>query len=157
VEKIKIWRDAKPLEVEYRLPRFEYTNSLVPYAVRDQEPEYLIVGGLIFEPLTDAYLQSWGADWKRTAPFRLNYYNHDEPTKARPSLVLLSQVLPDPYNIGYQDQKEALRQPLEGTHVIEFVPGDTVRRMVLGAGEAEGAATERVLSRYNIPAAARIR
>jgi hypothetical protein len=172
---MRIWRDGKPMEVDYRLPRFEYTNSLVPFAVHDREPDYVIVGGLIFEPLTDSYLQSWGAEWKRNAPFRLNYYNNEEPTKDRPALVLLSQVLPDRYNIGYQDQKflvvdkvngrrvsrlselqEALKDPIEGSHVLEFVPGDTIRRMVLGAGDAEREATARVLQRYNIPAAARI-
>jgi len=174
--KIRLWRDAKPMEVSYRLPRFDYTSSLVPYAVHDLEPDYLIVGGLIFEPLTDSYLQSWGADWKRSSPFRLNYYNNEEPTKDRPALVLLSQILPDPYNIGYQDQKflvvdkvngrrvnrlselrAALQQPLDGSHLLEFVPGDTIRRIVLGAGEAEREATARVLQRYNIPSAARIR
>jgi len=66
--KIQLWRDGKPMEVSYRLPKFEYTNSLVPYAVHDKEPDYVIVGGLIFEPLTDSYLQSWGAEWKRNSP-----------------------------------------------------------------------------------------
>ena len=136
----------------------------------------MIVGGLIFEPLTDSYLQSWGNEWKRNSPFRLHYYNNEEPTKDRPALVLLSQVLPDPYNIGYQDQKflvldkvngrkvsrlsevrDALQNPTDGSHVLEFVPGDSVRRIVLGAGEAEQQATARVLQRYSIPSAARIR
>jgi S1-C subfamily serine protease len=174
--RMRIWRDAKPMEISYRLPKFEYSNSLVPYAVHDQEPDYVILGGLIFEPLTDSYLQSWGAEWKRNSPFRLHYYNSEEPTKDRPALVLLSQVLPDPYNIGYQDQKflvldkvngrkvsrltelqEALQSPADGVHILEFVPGDSIRRIVLGAGEAEHEATARVLKRYSIPAAARIR
>src|SRR5262249_23470497 len=45
---MKIWRDDKPLDVTYRLPKIEYTNSLVADAVYDQEPEYLVVGGLVF-------------------------------------------------------------------------------------------------------------
>ena len=171
---MRIWRDGKPLEASYRLPKFEYTNALVPYAVRDQEPEYLVVGGLLFQPLTDSYLQSWGAEWKRNAPFRLYYYNDEEPTKERPALVLLSHVLPDAYNIGYQDQKylvihkvngqrvsrlpelrEALQKPLNGFHVLEFVHGDSLRRMVLAAGDAEREATARVLQHYGIDQAFR--
>jgi hypothetical protein len=35
--------------VTYQLPRFDYTNSLVPSAKYDQDPEYVIVGGLVFE------------------------------------------------------------------------------------------------------------
>ena len=72
--KMQIWREGKSVDVTYRIPKSEYTNSLVPQATYDQEPEYLLVGGLLFQPLTDSYLQSWGNDWKRRAPFRLNYY-----------------------------------------------------------------------------------
>jgi hypothetical protein len=167
--KMQIWRAGKQSDVIYRLPKFEYTNSLVPYATYDQEPEYLIVGGLVFQPLTDSYLQSWGAEWKRRSPFRLNYYNNESPTRERPALVILSQVLPDPYNIGYQDQRylvvdnangkpishlaelrEALKTPVNGFNVIEFMKGDTLQRLVLGGPDAEEEATERVLKRYGI-------
>ena len=172
--KMRIWRDGKSMEASYRLPKFQYSNGLVPYAVRDQEPEYLIVGGLLFQPLTDSYLQSWGAEWKRNAPFRLYYYNNEEPTKERPALVLLSHVLPDAYNIGYQDQKylvihkvngqrvsrlpelrDALQKPVNGFHVLEFVHGDSLCRIVLAAGDAEREATARVVQQYGIDQAFR--
>ena len=32
--RIKLWRDGQELDVSYRLPKFEYTNSLLPDAVR---------------------------------------------------------------------------------------------------------------------------
>ena len=163
------WRDGKPREVNYQLPKFAYTNSLVPPAIYDREPEYLIAGGLVFQPLTGAFLQIWGPDWKQQAPFRLNYYNEEAPSKDRPSLVLLSQVLPDDYNIGYQEQhglvvervngqrirrlgdlREALLRPRNGFHVIEFAPGDSLQRIVVAAGEPERDATRRVLERYGI-------
>jgi hypothetical protein len=167
--KMQIWRDGKQMDVTYRLPRFEYTNSLVPAVMFDKEPEYMIVGGLVFEPLTESYLSAWGSDWKRRAPFRLNYYRDESPSKERPALVLLSQVLPDSYNIGYQEQRylvvdkvngqpvhrladlqEALHKATKGVHVIEFARGDSLRRMVLAAGDAEHEATARVLKRYGI-------
>ena len=168
--KLKIWRDGKPLDVVYRLPKFEYTNSLLADAVYDKEPEYLIVGGLVFQPLTDEFLQGWGADWKRRAPFRLYYYNNEPLAKDRRSLVLLSQVLPDEYNIGYQELRnlvvdkvngqrvsrlpelrDALQKPINGFHVIQFVQTDSLRRMVLDAGDKERNATQRVLENYRIP------
>jgi len=167
--KMKIWREGKPLDITYRLPKYEYSTALVPMATYDHEPEYLMIGGLVFEPLTDSYLQSWGNDWKRRAPFRLTYYRTESPEKDRPSLVLLSQVLPDPYNIGYQEQRclvvdkvngqrvnrlpelrAALDKPVNGFHVIEFVQSDSLRKMVLVAGDAEREATSRVLKRYGI-------
>jgi hypothetical protein len=167
--KMEIWREGKLTNIVYRLPKYDYSVSLVPSATYDQEPEYLILGGLVFQPLTDSYLQSWGNDWRRRSPFRLNYYRSDVPTQDRPALVLMSQVLPDPYNIGYQDQRclvvdkingkrisrladlrEALETPVNGFHVIELMQSDSLRRIVLAAGDSEKEATGRILKRYGI-------
>lgn len=173
--KMKLWRDGKPLDVIYRLPRFDFHNSLVPEAVNDQPPDYLIVGGLVFQPLTTPYLQRWGNEWERTAPFRLNHYRNNEATKTKPSLVILSQVLPDRFNIGYQeyrsfvvnqvngqrvtslsDLQAALKQPQDDFHVIDFVPNESIQRIVLTAGDAEREATQRILKRFGITDAVQI-
>ena len=167
--KMQIWREGKAMEVAYRLPKYNYSTTLVPFGTYDQEPEYMIVGGLVFQPLTDSYLQSWGTDWRRRAPFRLNHYRDEPPTRERTGLVVLSQVLPDPYNIGYQEQKylvvdkvngqlishlpdlkAALQKPANGYHVIEFMQSDSLRRMVLSADGNEQEATTRILKRYHI-------
>jgi len=167
--KMKVWRDGKPLDLTYLLPKYEYSHSVVPYGVYDQPPEYLILGGLVFQPLTYPYLQRWGAEWERRAPFRLTYYTPEEATKEEPSVVILSQVLPDPYNIGYQDQRyqvlqkvngrkvnnltdlrEALQTPVGKYHVLDFLPGEAPQRIVLGAEGADRAATKRVLERFGI-------
>jgi hypothetical protein len=166
--KMKIWRDGKIQDVTYPLPKAEYSSTLLPDAIYDQEPEYLIVGGLVFQPLTDSFLQTWGPDWKRRSPFRLYYYNNQNPTKERPALVFLSQVLPDTYNLGYQesrylvvdevngkkisylsDLQDALKKPIDGFHHLQFVQSDSLRKLVLSAAEQE-AATRRVLQRYGI-------
>jgi hypothetical protein len=173
--KMQIWREGKALEVTYRLPKLEPSNSLVPFGPFDQEPEYLIVGGLVFQPLTDAYLQSWGAEWKRRSPFRLLYFRNEPPTQERPALVLLSQVLPDAYNIGYQglkylvldkvnqqpirslsDLRTALQKPLDGYHIVDCIQSDSLRRIVLAAGKAEQESTGRVLKRYGITDSCRL-
>lgn len=167
--KLKVWRDGQALDLTYRLPKYEYAQAVVPFGVYDQPPEYLIVGGLVFQPLTFPYLQRWGAEWERRAPFRLTYYTTDEATKEEPSIVILSQVLPDPYNIGYQEQRyqvlqkvngqpvnnlaelrDALKAPKDGFHVLDFLPGESAQRIVLGAGGSDRAATQRVLQRYGI-------
>lgn len=166
---IKVWRDGHEQVVQYRLPRVDYANKLVPDQVFDENPEYLIAGGLVFQPLNKNYLHSWGADWRRSAPFRLNYFDQEYPSPTRPSIVLLSLVLPDAFNLGYQDLralvvvkvngvaistisglKEALQRPRNGFHEIEFMRGDSLKRLVLDANQLD-AATARVLERYNIP------
>jgi hypothetical protein len=167
--KMTIWRDNKMTNIAYQLPKFEYSVALVPAATYDQDPEYLILGGLVFQPLTDSYLQSWGSDWRRRSPFRLNYYHNEQPTKERPALVLMSQVLPDDYNIGYQEQRclvvdkvngqsisrlsdlrQAIEKPVNGFHVIQLVQSDSLQKIVLSAGSSEKEATSRILKRYGI-------
>ena len=166
--RLKILRGGQVQDISCRLPKADYSIELVPDGPFDQEPEYLVVGGLVFQPLNEPYMRSWGADWKRKAPFRIAYYDQDKPTPERPALVVLSLVLPDPLNLGYQDYRylvveklngqkvsrltdfvEAMKKPVDGFHVFEFGRSDLVRRLVLGAGETDGA-TERVLARYGI-------
>src|SRR5439155_20366771 len=76
-------------------------TSISPLSLHDalpisfeQEPEYLITGGLVFQPLTKNFLRSWGQDWERRAPFRLAYFRNQDPTPERPAIVILSQVMP---------------------------------------------------------------
>ena len=166
--KIKILRDGKEMTVDYVLPKVDYNIEIVPLNVFDQDPEYLVFGGLVFQPLTVPYLQSWGADWNRKAPFRLSYATREDATPEKPSYVILSMVLPDPYNIGYQEVRYliveklngkqvstlhdviiAAQSPSDGFHILEFREGDSLRRMVLDAGQIEDA-TSRVLERYGI-------
>jgi S1-C subfamily serine protease len=173
--RMKIWRDGKTLDVTYRLPAFEYSHSRVPTGVYDQPPDYLIVGGLVFQPLTVPYLQRWGEEWLRRAPFRLAYYTGDDATREQPALVILSQVLPDAFNLGYQEQRglavdkvngrrvtslaelrEALTRPKDDYHVFDFVPNESTQRVVLAAGNAEQEATGRVLERFGISSASQI-
>lgn len=171
IVRFTVWRDGAIRVINYRLPRFDYHLRLLPDHVFDREPEYLIAGGLVIVPLNKPFLRSWGEDWKRRAPFRLVYYDNEFPTPDRPSLVVMSFILPDAYNLGYQDLralavekvngkvvrnlrevKEALASPQKGYHIIEFVRSDTVRRVVLDARQME-AANARILQRYGIPKA----
>jgi hypothetical protein len=166
--KIKIVRDGREMMVNYVLPKADYSIEVVPLNVFDQEPEYFMMGGLLFQPLTVPFLQSWGADWNRKAPFRLAYAAREDATPEKPSYVILSLVLPDPYNIGYQETRYliveklngkkvhtlhdlivAKETPQEGFHILEFREGDSLRRMVLDAGQIQ-ATTDRVLERYGI-------
>jgi len=168
IVKMKIIRDGQPMTVNYTVPKVDFEANLVPDSIFDQPPEYFIAGGLVFQPLSNMYLRSWGADWRRRAPFRLNYYNNQQPTKERSSLVLLSQVLPDPFNLGYQEYrflvideingqkitdlesvKNSFNNPHNGFHIIKLMKGDNLQKIVLDAAETDKT-TQRVLGRYGI-------
>lgn len=166
--KLKVWRNGAALDVDYVLPKIADAARLVPEAPVDTPPEYLMVGGLVFQPLTRNYLRSWGQDWERSAPFRLAYFRNEDPTPERPSLLVLSLVLPDIHNLGYHDTRslvlekanhrpvstlpqlvDALAQPVDGFHIFEFIAGETLQRVVLDAA-ATPESTRRIQERYGI-------
>lgn len=168
---MKVARNGAIVEVQYTIPKAEYSVDLLPMFTLDAEPEYLVAGGLVFQPLTQPYLRGWGEDWRRRSPFRLVHFSSQSPTPESPGLIVVSQVLPDPTNVGYQeyrnlvvdkingtkvrrlaDAKAALSQPKGGVHLIEFFKGDGLQRILLDA-ENLNAATARVLERYGIPSA----
>lgn len=166
--RLRIWRDEAERTVDYVLPRAEDAARLVPEAPYDQEPGYVMMGGLIFQPLTRNYLRTWGQDWGQRAPFRLAYFRNEEPSPERPQIVILSLVLPDIYNLGYQDVRnlvlervngrrvsslteltEALEEARDGFHLLDFMKGDSLQRIVLDAEQLD-AATRRVQEVYGI-------
>jgi hypothetical protein len=165
---LKIWRDGRELEVDYILPEARNAARLVPAAPYDQEPAYVLLGGLVFQPLTRNYLRSWGENWEQRAPFRLAYFRNEEPTPERPGIVVLSQVLPDFFNLGYQEVRNlvlerlnnqsvsslpelisALDQSRNGFHVFDFMKGDSLQRVVLDARQLDDA-TRRIQRVYGI-------
>jgi hypothetical protein len=91
-----------------------------------------------------------------------------------PSAVVLSQILPDKFNLGYQDARylivesmngqkvrtirdiaEARKHPKDGFHEVTFQQGDSLSRIILDANEAD-AATRRTMERYGITEADRL-
>ena len=168
--KFKIWRDGKEMDIVYKLPRASYGDELVPTQSFDQDPEYVLAGGFVFAPLSQAYLRSWGPNWRQQAPFRLAYYEMGKVTPERPQRVVLSQVLPYPSNIGYEGMRNvvvdevngmkikqisdlltALKSPIGGFDVFKFEPGDGVQQAVLDASQIDDA-NQQIMARYNIPA-----
>lgn len=174
VVKMKIWRDGAQVNLDYRLPKLDYSVKLLAEQTFDQAPEFLIAGGLVLQPLNIPLLRGFGEDWKRRAPFRLAHYAGEPPSAERSGLVVLTSVLPDPYVVGYQDARflvldtvngqkisrladvrAALQKPQDGFHTIEFHRGDNLRRIVLDAAQMDDA-TKRILERYRIPVASHL-
>ena len=173
--RMKVHRDGKELTLDYTLPKADFADELVPREVFGAPPAYLVAGGLVFQPLAQPFLRGWGEDWRKYAPFRLQYYQYASAHDKRPSLVVLTGVLPDEANLGYQDAAmlvvdrvngtpiatlaelaAALKTPAEGgVHRIEFMRGRNLQRILLDAATLD-AATARVVEHYGIPAAARL-
>jgi hypothetical protein len=168
--KFQIWRDGKQIDVTYTLPKAEFTDELLPQQNFDKPPEYVLTGGLVFVPLNISYLRSWGPTWRQHSPFRLAYYENDKVKPDRTQRVILSQVLQNPANIGYEslrylvldevngvkikeigDVLTALKTPVNGFDVFRFDEGQSVREVVLDASKIDGV-NEEIMARYHIPA-----
>jgi hypothetical protein len=158
---VRVLRDGQRTTLTLPLRRMQPEQEKVPPYVFGRGPEYQVVGGLVFQELTRPYLASWG-DWSRRAPPRLLVALEREaaqPTPEAPRLVLLTSVLPDAANLGYQDLRDlivervngrrigsladlraALASPQGSYDVVELVAGQGPRRIVLDVKEAEEAA-----------------
>lgn len=163
---LEIWRDDKVRRLNYVPPHADFDKDFVPEHRYDQPPQYLIAGGLVFQPLNGPLLQALG----QNKPPLIDYYSQQKSLGDRSSLVVLSGVLPDDYNIGYEDLRyvvvdeingqkisdlndveASLKAPDGGFHRIRFMPEEGVQHIVLAA-EAMGTATDRILQNYRIPA-----
>ncbi len=181
VIEITVLRGQKRHKVSFALKRVRVEDPVVPTIFADREPEYAVHGGLVFQSLTQAYLWNWGPTWQQTAPPRLLIapeLSRLEPTPGKKRVIILSHVLPDPANLGYEklrdllvasingvpvetinDVRSAFRHPAGAFDVVELQAGQRVRRLVLDAAQveaAQGRLTEtygRALSAPQAPAA----
>lgn len=139
---IKILRDGERKELSVELIRRKPEDYLIqPYMI-DRGPRFLIEGGLVFQELTRNYLQLYGDSWTSRAPIKFlrALASPDElEEQGIEKIVFLSRVVPTPATVGYErvnnirvtkvngidikkiaDLAEALKQPQEGHHRIEF-------------------------------------
>lgn len=159
---LKILRDGKPIDIVYTLGPGE---PLVKMRTFDKLPSYYIIGGLLFVPLNQNYLDSWDDDWK-TPRMLLNYLYYGEITEKRDEVVVLSEVLADDVNMGYQQITYISVDSINGVkvknmrHLINLIENSKERfieiklenkgRVVLELSKMKNA-TPRILERYRIP------
>lgn len=175
---VEVLRQGQILRLIMPLSSFPAEVHLIPWRRYADPPPFLIAGGLIFRELDGPYLRTWGDEWQKKAPATLVTMNHlleqaQEPERRR--IVLLQGVIPDDFTLGYQNLEDlavdkvngqkvdslqgveaALRQPVSGFHIIEFLPFQQLRQVVLDASGLEEATT-RIMADYQIPLRKRLR
>ena len=155
-------------------------NPADPFSYRmqyDEPPEYHMVGGLVFMPVTRNLLGAIGSDLDNRAVHNLFYLSTfakvDGLIHGRTQFVVLANRLPHPVNtydeaFRYQvvteangrpiaalrDLVAALQQATNGYHVIRFEGSENP--LVLDAAQVR-AADVQIRSRYEIPAMTRVR
>lgn len=138
---VEVLRDGEIKEIELELKPFRLT--IVPRLPSyDVQPEYEILGGLLFTVVEQNYLWSWGRKWSDKIPTSLKLYTgklfgEDDLRQ----LVVISEIYNASVNKGYggaienvrvvkindkeifqiSDVHEAIQTPLEnGYHAIEL-------------------------------------
>lgn len=99
VLKMQILRDGKRKSVS--LPLKEKVE-FVPRARYDVIPSYFIFGGLVFQTLSRDYLATWDTWWEKAPKEFLHTYYSGSRTAKRLETVILSQILADEINVGYE-------------------------------------------------------
>ncbi|KAK9293355.1 hypothetical protein L1049_021347 [Liquidambar formosana] len=142
-------------------------QPLVPVHQFDKLPSYFIFAGLVFIPLTQPYLHEYGEDWYNTSPRRLcERALRELPKKAGEQLVILSQVLMDDINAGYERLAESQVKKVNGVEIenlkhlcqlVENCSEESLRidldeeRVVVMDYHSAKVATSRILERHRIP------
>jgi hypothetical protein len=167
---VAVVRGGQPTNVLVRLQRYEERLALVPENTVGERPGYLVAGGFVIRELDAKYLLAHGKDWQREVDARLvhAYLTRKHwPSRPGEKIVMLSGVLPDPINVGYERFREEAVTHVNGQPVLNLddvlgiVDRDgSLRRLTLkGYGvdlvldQAElAAANERLAKVYRIPA-----
>ncbi|KAJ7553535.1 hypothetical protein O6H91_06G102300 [Diphasiastrum complanatum] len=115
---LKVFREGQEVHHKVKLGPL---RPLVPIHQFDRLPSYYIFAGLVFVPLTQPYLHEFGDDWFNTSPRRLcDRALTSTPTKPGEQLVILSQVLMDDINAGYERLAELQVKKVNGTDVLNL-------------------------------------
>jgi len=173
----RVFRDRQFIDLEIELRSYPSSARLIPWRRAESDPPYLVAGGFVFRELDGRYLNTWGTDWRAKAPNQLRYFfdllgSAQSPERRR--IIVVSQVLPAAYNIGYHgvadlpvksingfevdsiaDAEQAFEQSPDDLHRIAFYPNSTVREVVLDRETFEEA-TQAILSAYDVPARLRL-
>ena len=142
-------------------------KRLVPAHQYDVLPSFYVYAGLVFSPLTQPHLHEFGEDWFNTAPRKLcDRAMHDHGTEKQEQVVLLSQVLSDEINQGYQGMHDLEVKEIDGVRIknlrelrraVESASGTFIRLdladdrvLVVNRMEAN-AAHQRIMAKHRVP------
>ncbi|MEW6356762.1 MAG: hypothetical protein AB1696_10570 [Planctomycetota bacterium] len=118
-----ILRDRKKIDVSFRLRAIGTDCFLIPLEDYDTPPQYYILGGLVFQELTEGYMTMWGNDWRKKVDKRLLYLY--DGFRLRPSaecerIVILNRALPASVNVAYHEHKNLVLLRVNGQRVRDL-------------------------------------
>ena len=161
VLELVIARDGKEQTVKIRL---QPVSQLVPRNQYDITPRYFIFGGLVFQPLSRDFLSTWDTWWEKAPKEFLHFYYSGTRKEKRREVIVLSQILAEETNVGYEGFHSESVLELNGVVPVDMT--DFVKRLDEAKGlveirtSAQGlivldaeiarSANKKILSRYRI-------
>jgi hypothetical protein len=119
----EVFRDEKKITIDVIAKGIESDNMLVPYYLYGEQPQYVVIGGFVFQQLSRDYFLLWGSDFSGKVPPHLYYYYADqsfEPSPQRKDIVILSYVLPAEINQGYQQLSRIVVDSVNGKKITSM-------------------------------------
>ena len=116
----KIVRNGQVMALDITGRNIKSDKMLIPYYLYGKQPEFMVVGGYIFQQLSRDYMGMWGGDMSGKAPPHLYHYQKDysfKPSAEREDIVILSYVLPAEINLGYQQLSRMVVDSVNGTKI----------------------------------------
>lgn len=132
--RVKVLRGGSVLEYDLQLDPLQ---TLVPVHKYDQLPSYFIYAGLVFVPLSQPYLHEYGDDWMSNSPRRLvDKALNSLMAKPDQQIIVLSQVLVDDINTGYQQFQNLQVLRVNGVEVLNLAH---LKQLIRGPAAAAAA------------------
>lgn len=140
-------------------------QALVRRSRYETAPSYFVFSGMVFQPLTRDFLETWPDWWEKAPPAFVDAYYSGVRTQERQEIIVLSQVLADELTVGYAQYRNDAIETVNGHVPVDM--RDLVKRvessrrqvrletssgmlLVLDKERAR-AAHSRILRRYSIP------
>jgi len=160
--KLDVLRDGVPLELKIPLSGpWPFTLHGNTY---DEDPRFVVFGGLIFQPVDQNWMSELKPDDLRLR-YMFDFFIEDKIYKERPEIVALSGILADPVNAYAADFRNGIVDEINGRKIQrladaaeEFAkPADYYVIKMAGNGrpivlerKAVEEARARILSRYGV-------
>lgn len=121
---VEFLRDGEIKTVEVTLQKAP--DPLVPSETFDEAPPFLIKGGLVFQELTQAYLEAFGKEWATRAPLNLldALSNPADYEEGRRRLVVLTRVVATQATIGYDRLNSQIVESANGKKITDLADLD---------------------------------
>ena len=170
---VKVIRSGEVLQFGLQRARMNPQGFRVWPYIFNRQPDFEMFGGLVLLELSRSYLRAWGKEWAKKAPTRLVMESllngMAQPGSLGEKVVIISRVLPDHANLGYDDLANAIVLKANGSQVssledfrkavaansgkyqtLELLPGHSRTRLIFSNDQIRKI-NARIRSRYAIP------